>query len=160
VTGATVYNKGVHEALVRATRQGLSRRGCAGAAGVSVRTVLKWIERGKRALEAHEEGAEALVEDEKFIPLYLDLERALAEREYELLEKMDDPDEKVGMWMRHAWQLERRAPEEWGPPATRVVHEGSIEHRTTLELPEDTKKEMQALFARMTKPKELESGGG
>ena len=125
-----------------------------------MRTVLKWIEKGRRALEAQEEGEEALVEDEKYVPLYLDLERALAEREAELLEKMDDPDEKVGMWMRHAWQLERRAPEEWGPPATRVVHEGSIEHRQTLELDEDTKKKMQALFVGMTKPKELGTGDG
>jgi hypothetical protein len=155
---APMYNQGVHAALVDATRKGLSRRGCAGAAGVSVRAVLRWLEKGRRALEAQEDGEEALAEDEKYVPLYLDLERALAEREAELLAKMDDPDEKVGMWMRHAWQLERRDPENWGPPASRVIHEGTVENRHTLELPQETALKIHEAFSEMAKPKELESG--
>lgn len=155
---APAYNKGVHAALVEATRKGLSRRGCAGAAGISVRTALKWLERGRRALEAHEEGEEALAEDEQYIELYRDVERALAEREAELLSLLGDDERKVGMWMAQAWQLERRDPENWGPPASRVIHEGQVETRHTLEIPEETAKELHEVFSRMAAPKELESG--
>lgn len=155
---APAYNKGVHEALVDATRKGLSRRGCAGAARVSVRAVLRWLEKGRRALEAQEEGEEALAEDEQYIDLYLDIERALAEREAELLGMLGDDDRKVGMWMAQAWQLERRDPENWGPPASRVIHEGQVETRHTLEIPEETAKELHEVFSRMAAPKELESG--
>ena len=81
----------------------------------------------------------------------------MAQREAELLEELDG-EAKAGQWMRHAWKLERRDPENWGPPATRVVHEGSIEHKNTLELPPETQKAMHDLFHGMAKPKELESG--
>ncbi len=159
VVPAPAYNKGVHETLVRATRQGLSRRACAGAARVGERVVYKWLERGKRAAEAHDEGEEALAEDEKYMQLYRDIEEAMAKRELELLSEMDG-EEKVGMWMKQAWKLERRDPASWGPPATRIVHEGEVLHRQTLELPQETALAMHELFSRMAKPKELTEGDG
>ena len=157
---APAYNVGVHTALVDATRKGLSRRGCAGAAGISVRTALKWLEKGRRAAEAIEEGEECLAEDEKYVQLFYDVEHALAEREAELLALLGDDDRKVGMWMAQAWQLERRDPENWGPPASRVVHEGVVETRHTLELPQETAVKMHELFSEMARPKELTEGDG
>lgn len=102
-------------------------------------------------------GEECLAEDADYAQLYRDVERAMAEREAELLEMIDGED-KAGQWMRQAWKLERRDPENWGPPATRVVHEGAIEHRNTFELPPETQKAMHDLFNGLAKPKELTSG--
>jgi hypothetical protein len=152
---APAYNKGVHESLVSAARKGLPKRACAGNAGIGVRAFQRWLERGRRAADAHEEGEECLAEDEKYIQLYRDVERAVALRMAELLDEIDNNDEKVGMWMRKAWLLERAWPDEFGPPATRVVHEGEVTHRNTLELPQETQLAMHELFSQMTKPKEL-----
>lgn len=152
------YNKGVHESIVQNARLGLPKRACAGAAGIHVRTLHKWLERGGRAAEAHDDGGECLAEDEQFIELYRDVERAVAERMAELLNEIDDNEEKVGMWMRKSWLLERGWPEEFGPPATRVVHEGSVEHRQVLELDKDTQQAIHKAFSEMVKPKELASG--
>lgn len=156
---APAYNKGVHAALVSGARAGLPKRACAGSAGIGVRAFQRWLERGRRAADAHEEGEECLVEDEQYIELYRDVEKAVAQRMAELLEEIDNNDEKVGMWMRKAWLLERAWPDEFGPPATRVVHEGEVTQRTVLELPQEAQMAMHAIFAGIAKPKELPSGG-
>jgi hypothetical protein len=124
-----------------------------------VRAFQRWLERGRRAADAHEEGEECLVEDEQYIELYRDVEKAVAQRMAELLEEIDNNDEKVGMWMRKAWLLERAWPDEFGPPTTRVVHEGEVTQRTVLELPQEAQMAMHAIFAGIAKPKELPSGG-
>jgi hypothetical protein len=124
---------------------------------VGVRAVYRWLERGGRAAEAQDMGEECAVEDVEYAQLYRDVERAMADREEELLAMIDGED-KAGQWMRQAWKLERRDPENWGPPATRVVHEGAIEHKVTQELPGETQKALFAVFNAMAKPKELESG--
>jgi hypothetical protein len=124
-----------------------------------VRAVYRWLEKGKRVADAMEEedGAEWNPEDAKYVQLYRDIEKARADREEELLAQIDG-EEKAGQWMRQAWKLERRDPEQWGPPATRVVHEGMVEHKQMLELPPETQKNLHALLHGVSKPKELTDG--
>lgn len=152
------YNQGIHAVIVDAARRGLPKRACAGLAGIHVRTLHKWLERGGKAAEAQEAGDECLAEDEKFVQLYRDVEVAVAKRMAELLDEIDDNEEKVGMWMRKSWLLERGWPEEFGPPATRIVHEGEVTDRKVLELAPDTAKAMHELFSKMTEPKGLPRG--
>ena len=157
---APILNKGVHESLVASARKGLPKRACAGIAGVSLRSFQKWLEKGRLAAEAEEEGEEFLTEHEKYIDLYRDVEKAVSMRMAELQDEIDNNDEKVGMWMRKAWLLERAWPDVYGPPASRIVHEGMIEHRQTLELPQETALAMHELFSKMVKPKALTEGDG
>jgi hypothetical protein len=126
-------------------------------AGVGVRAVYRWLERGRAAADLVDDGEPCPEGDEDYLKLFRDVERAMAIREQELLDEIDG-EEKAGQWMRQAWKLERRDPENWGPPATRMVVEGAIEHTHTLELPEETAKKMHELFHEMSKPKELPAG--
>lgn len=152
----SAYNKGVHEALVKAEQAGLSRRSCAAMAGISPRVYWKWLERGRMAVEAREEGGEVMAEYVKYVDLYLETEHARAVWEQGQLEGLNDEEQKQ-YWVRHAWQLERRMPDEYSLTTT-VRHQGEIEHKSTVELPEETQKKMLEAFAEMTRPKELTDG--
>lgn len=145
---APAYNRGVHEALVSAEKLGLSRRSVAAHAGVSPRAYWRWLERGRQALEAQEAGEDVLAEYVQYIPLFQETERARAEWEKARLESLRDDDLKANQWQREAWQLERRMPDEYSLTTT-VRHQGEIEHKTKLELPEETKREMLEAFNRM-----------
>jgi hypothetical protein len=155
---APAYNPGVHKALVDAELAGLSRRSCAAKAGISPRIYWKWLERGRMALEAREEGADVPAEYVQYVDLYVETERARALWEESCLQNLNDPEEKQ-YWVRNAWQLERRMPDEYSLTTT-VRHQGEIEHKTTVELPEETQKKMLEAFAEMTRPKELPRGDG
>lgn len=152
------YNPGVHAALVSGEKAGLSRRSVAANAGVSPRAYWRWLERGRMALEAREEGGEVPAEYVQYIDLYVETEQARAEWEMERLGTMNDDEQKANMWQREAWQLERRMPDEYSLTTT-VRHQGEIEHKSTVELPEETQRKMLEAFAEMTRPKELERGG-
>lgn len=155
---APAYNPGVHRALVDAELAGLSRRSCAARAGISPRIYWRWLERGRSALEARESGEEIPAEYVQYIDLYLETELARAKWEEARLGDLNDP-EAQQHWVKHAWQLERRMPDEYSLTTT-VRHQGEIEHKHTQELPEETQRKMLEAFAEMTKPKEIESGGG
>ena len=151
------YNQGVHAALVSAEKAGLSRRSCAAAAGVSARAYWRWLERGRMALEAREDGGEVAAEYVQYIDLYLETEKARAEWEKARLESLRDDELKANQWQREAWQLERRMPDEYSLTTT-VRHQGEVEHKHTQELPEATQRKMLEAFHELAKPKELEDG--
>lgn len=153
----TSYNQGVHAALVSAEKAGLSRRSVAAKAGISPRAYWRWLERGRMALEAREAGEEVLAEYVQYIDLFLETEAARAEWERERLTSLRDDDLKANQWQREAWQLERRMPDEYSLTTT-VRHQGEIEHKTKVELPEEVQKKMLEAFNDMAKPKEITDG--
>lgn len=154
---APVYNKGVHEALVSAEKQGLSRRSVAACAGVSPRAYWRWLEQGRQALEAQENGEDVLAAHVQYIALFQDTEKARAEWEAARLTSLRDDDLKANQWQREAWQLERRMPDEYSLTTT-VRHQGEIEHKAKMELPEETQRKMLEAFNEMVAPKELTGG--
>lgn len=154
----SAYNRGVHEALVSAERVGLSRRACAGHAGINWRTYLRWLEKGAIAAAARDEGLEVLAEYVEYEQLFRDVEHMRAVWEQERLETMNDDEQKANMWQREAWQLERKLPDEYSLTTT-VRHQGEIEHKHTQELPEAVQRKMLEAFDEMARPKELEPSG-
>lgn len=150
------YNKGIHEALVSAERAGLSRRACAGHAGINWRTYLRWLEKGGTAAAARDEGEEVLADYVQYEALFRDVERARAEWEKERIEALQD-DELKQYWTKEAWQLERKLPDEYSLTTT-VRHEGEIEHSTRVELTPEQKKELMEGFAKIAAPKGLPRG--
>lgn len=155
---APAYNKGVHAALVAAEQAGLSRRSVAAQAGVSVRAYWRWLEWGRQALEAREAGEDIFGSHADYIDLWLETEKARANWEAERLASLRDDDLKANQWQREAWQLERRMPDEYSLTTT-VRHQGEIEHKTKLELPEETQRKMLEAFNDMVKTDGTPGGG-
>jgi hypothetical protein len=103
----TAYNAERHRVVVAALAEGATYETAAGAARVSRRSVLRWLEKGERELVSVEEGAEPISSEVPFMEFYLDAHKALADVELELLAEVRSS--LPGKLKTHAcWVLERR----------------------------------------------------
>lgn len=104
------YNAATHKKLVEGEKRGLFNGKTADLAGIARVTYLKWLRKGKQAVEDMEAGRDPGA-NAKYAQLFLDVSRARAQWEISTLEAIDDVDET--QWQKHAWKLERKLPEEY-----------------------------------------------
>jgi hypothetical protein len=146
-----LYSEAVHGLLVAAEKKGLSRAAVAAMGGLAPRTYLRWLEKGKSAAEAQDEGEECLAVEAQYAQLWRDTEKARALWESDQLDLLNDEDEK--QWQKHAWKLERRLPSEYGM-GTRGDNTGTPAVQVTIiGNPEALALQRQALRL-LTAPKE------
>ncbi len=89
------------EAILTSLQNGNTRRAAATAAGVSPRTLQRWLKRGREQRRG------------KFVELTRMVEMAECEAERAMVESIVEAAMK-GDWRAAAWWLERRLPQEYG----------------------------------------------
>lgn len=102
--------------IVGAVRGGVFRFEAAEQAGVSERTLVRWMARGRESLEAFDR--EEVDELDDYANFVLDVLQAEAESNGEIVKEIRKAS-KGGDWRAGAWLLERRNPRRFGS-ASRV----------------------------------------
>ncbi len=109
----------VRERIELAVSAGASYRAAAASAGVGESTLRSWLARGRAERGARKQAAG----ERPYVELVEGVEEASARAEVRaaaLLFRAAESD-----WRAAAWFLERRDPESFGPPATRLEHTGA-----------------------------------
>jgi len=126
VSRACSYTDEAGQRVLEAVRAGLPVKFAAAKAGVGLRTLYDWLERGE-ADDAHDVRLVA------FAQLYREAEADYAAQELARLDA--DASADSAAWKARAWKLERRFPREFGSRAT-FEHSGPeggpIETRATV----------------------------
>ena len=95
--------------LLEKLRSGVDLPHAAAACGVTERTVLRWVERGKEALHNEDEIA---IEDLPYARLVLAIREEIANQQVAALEQMQEHGQT--QWQATAWWLERTDPDQFG----------------------------------------------
>jgi hypothetical protein len=101
--------------IAEALRQGFPFELAAAMGGVTRMTLYNWRRRGERALEVAAQAGMAVHKREApFAELAFSIQRALAEWELKQIQAIAEAGKRD--WRAAAWLLERRYPDEYGPP--------------------------------------------
>lgn len=93
---------------------GVDPETCARAAGVTLRTFQRWLERGFDLRVRQDEGKRIRAEDRPYLELLDEIEVAAAAAEVRAVAVLDRAAQN-GVWQAAAWKLERLiAPEKYG----------------------------------------------
>lgn len=111
----------------------------ASAAGITHKSMYRWLKRGMVALNANQLTGEPIpAEDEPFAYLAQSVDRMIAEREGDMVDRIRQIGEE-GNWQALAWILDKSSPDLWGPDKARIAE---LER-----LLEDQRKRLDALTA-------------
>lgn len=109
----TVLTDDVQERIVTAIRAGSYLDDAANYAGISYRTVLRWVERGRIADSELSDGNEITDDELPFWQFWQSVENARAQaviRNVGIIQSAAQD----GQWQAAAWYLERTNPRKWG----------------------------------------------
>ena len=121
----TILTPELQENIIQALRGGNYLDDAARYAGVAERTVYQWIQKGRQAREALEEGVEPTANELLYIQFAQAVEKARSDavvRNLTIIQKAAND----GQWQAAAWYLERTNPKKWGRYETvEVTGEGT-----------------------------------
>lgn len=103
----------VREAILTAVRAGNYLEVAVRYAGVAESTFWEWVRRGRDG-------------DARYAPFVAELDKAQAQSEVRDLALVGKAAEDPDRWTAAAWRLERRYPDRYGRPQTRVKVEGAV----------------------------------
>lgn len=110
---STLLTDDIQDAIVQAIRAGSYLDDAAAYAGISYRTIFRWIERGKHA-EAEQEAGNDITDDEyRYCQFWQAVEKARADAVIRNIGIIQSAAQN-GSWQASAWYLERTNPKKWG----------------------------------------------
>ncbi len=121
----TILTSELQDNIVQALRGGNYLDDAARYAGVAERTVYQWIQKGRMAREALEDGVEPTANELLYIQFAQAVEKARSDavvRNLTIIQKAAND----GQWQAAAWYLERTNPRKWGRYETVEVTGDSV----------------------------------
>jgi hypothetical protein len=111
--------KHLHDEIVKWFKGGLPPDSAASMAGISPRTLQRWLMRGRQALDYLEDTGCKVPGEDRYVRLYKECARALAVDEASCVSAIN---RAVGSdWKAALAKLERRHPKNWSPKIHMVV---------------------------------------
>jgi hypothetical protein len=103
----------VEERIISAVKGGSYLDDAAAYAGISERTLFRWVQKGKEALNLQEMGIDVTDEEQRYGQFCQSLQRARSEASIRNLTLIQRAAQE-GTWQAAAWYLERTNPKKWG----------------------------------------------
>jgi len=113
-------NKSMHVEIVKWLKGGLPPDSAAAMAGISARTLNRWLMRGRQAMDYLELTGLKVPGESRYVRLYKDCAHALATDEAACVNAINKAIAKNN-WQAALSKLERRYPKNWSPKAHIVV---------------------------------------
>lgn len=109
----TLLTDDTQDRIVKAVLLGAYLDDAAAHAGITYRTLCKWVERGRRAEDAIEAGVDVPEGEERFVQFVHALTKARADAALRNIGVIHTAAQD-GSWQAAAWYLERTNPKKWG----------------------------------------------
>lgn len=129
----TSLTKKREDEIVRVIRNGATRTAAALATGISARTMLYWMTRGRAELDSINSGGVPDSREERYLRLLRRVESAEGEFETTMVSTIADA--RNVDWKAAAWLLERRRPHDYGRRSTVAVVGLSPDEKAASETP-------------------------
>ncbi len=123
--GTGKFQPDLIEKILKLVRNGNYLTVATSACGISVAAVQAWKRRGMDAMEAQAEGTKLPVHERKYVDFVIAYEKARAECEDELVERIKHAGMFGNQWQANAWLLERTRPQRYGRRAV-IEHTGEV----------------------------------